>query len=162
MSHKDTKTRTKYLAFDPGLRTGIAGWNESGVTTLIHKTVHGDIALDEFLDTLEEDPPDVFIIEEYVVYGSNLQANVGTKVHTAQVIGSLKAWARRHKVIVVEQRSDIKEVAALWSGTQLPPKHKRKNWHMPDWLAAYLHGYYYLHRMGVIKPRVLERKNDKS
>lgn len=156
MSHADTRTRTKYLAFDPGLRTGIAGWNESGVTTLVHKTVHGDIALDEFLDTLEEDPPDVFIIEEYVVYGSNLKANVGSKVHTAQVIGSLKSWARRHKVIVVEQRSDIKGIAAKWSGTVIPKGH------MPDWMAAYLHGYYYLHRLGVIKPRVLERKSDKS
>jgi hypothetical protein len=154
-----TPKRVKFVAFDPGLRTGIAAWNSEGVISIIHKTVHGDAALDEFLDSLEVEEPDVFIIEEYRVYGSNLKANVGSKVHTAQVIGCLKAWARRHKVIVVEQRSDIKEVAALWSGTELPPKHKRKNWHMPDWMAAYLHGYYYLHNIGLIKPRILERRN---
>ncbi len=156
MSEKGSGLRKKYISFDPGLRTGICGWNEFGVPILIHKTVHGDIALDEFLDTLEEDPPDLFSIEEYVVYGSNLKANVGSKVHTAQVIGSLKSWARRHSVSVVEQRADIKTIAAKWSGTVVPKGH------MPDWRAAYLHGYYYLHRAGVIKPRVLERKNDKS
>lgn len=158
MTVKGSGEGIKFVAFDPGLRTGIAAWNANAVIQIVHKTVHGDVALDEFLDTLEEHPVGVFIIEEYRVYGSNLAANVGTKVHTAQVIGSLKSWARRHGVAVVEQRSDIKEVAALWSGTQLPPKHKRKNWHMPDWLAAFLHGYYYLHNIGLIKPRVLERR----
>lgn len=154
MSEKGSGLRTKYMAFDPGLRTGIAGWNEFGVITLIHKTVHGDEALDAFLDTLDADPPDIFIIEEYRVYGSNLGANVGSKVHTAQVIGSLKSWARRRNVIVVEQRADIKGTAAKWSGTVIP------RGHMPDWMAAFLHGYYYLHNIGVIKPRVLERKRE--
>lgn len=145
--------RIKFVAFDPGLRTGIAAWNENAVIQIVHKTVHGDTALDEFLDSLEDEHPDVFIIEEYRVYGSNLGANVGSKVHTAQVIGSLKSWARRHNVIVVEQRADIKGIAAGWSGTVVPKGH------MPDWMAAFLHGYYYLHKIGLIKPRVLERRD---
>lgn len=142
-----------YVAFDPGLRTGIAAWDKDANIQIINKVVHGDIALDEFLDTLEEHPVEYFIIEEYRVYGSNLKANVGSKVHTAQVIGSLKSWARRHNVKVVEQRADIKNVAALWSGTKIPKGH------MPDWMAAFLHGYYYLHSIKKIKPRVLERKD---
>lgn len=153
-----TDDRIKFVAFDPGLRTGIAGWNAQAVPILIHKTVHGDAALDEFLDTLEDHPVDLFIIEEYRVYGSNLGANVGTKVHTAQVIGSLKSWARRHNVAVVEQRADIKDIAAKWSGTKIPKSPSGKKTHMPDWMAAYLHGYYYLHNVGLIKPRVLERR----
>lgn len=152
MTLKGSGEGIKFVAFDPGLRTGIAAWNAHAVIQIIHKTVHGDVALDEFLDTLEEHPVGVFIIEEYRVYGSNLGANVGTKVHTAQVIGSLKSWARRHGVAIVEQRADIKGVAAKWSGTQIPKGH------MPDWMAAFLHGYYYLHQIGLIKPRVLERR----
>lgn len=148
-----------YVAFDPGQRTGIAAWDKDANIQIVNKTVHGDVALDEFLDTLDGEPVEYFIIEEYRVYGSNLKANVGSKVHTAQVIGSLKSYARRHKIAVIEQRADIKEIAALWSGTKLPPKHKRKNWHMPDWMAAFLHGYYYLHIQGKIKPRVLERRD---
>lgn len=144
--------RMKFVSFDPGLRTGIAGWNEQGVNVLIHKTVQGDAALDEFLDTLEEHPVKVFIIEEYRVYGSKLSANVGSKVHTAQVIGSLKSWARRHNITVFEQRADIKPIAARWSGTVIP------RGHMPDWMAAFLHGHYYLTNIGLLKPRVLERR----
>lgn len=147
-----TDQKIRFVAFDPGLRTGIASWNEHGVIVQVHKTVHGDEALDEYLDTLDDHPVGVFIIEEYRVYGSNLKANVGSKVHTAQVIGSLKSYARRHQITIVEQRADVKGAAAKWSGTQIP------SGHMPDWMAAYLHGYYYLHRVGLIKPRVLERK----
>lgn len=143
-----------YVSFDPGQSTGITEWDEKGNVIKVGIELKGDKALDIYLDSLEGSSVKIFIIEEYRVYGSNLGANIGSKVHTAQVIGYLKAWARRHKIKVIEQRADILKVAAKWAQVTLPKGHP------PDWLSAYLHGYYYLHRQGLIKPLVLEAFNE--
>jgi hypothetical protein len=140
----------KYVSWDPGQTTGMVHWNEKGEPINV-KELKGDEALDEALDELEPATEiETFIIEEYRVYGSKAIAHVGSKVLTAQVIGNLKAWARRHNIKVVEQRSDIKNIAAKWSQTKIPKGH------MPDWMAAYLHGYYYLHNKGLIRAKVLD------
>ncbi len=148
-------TIIKYASFDPGgspgkKSTGIVTWNTKGLPVDILK-VDQD-GLDKFLQGKEETPPDVFIYETYRIYGGFSQ--VGSKVHTVRVIGQITAWARRHKVELIEQPSDIKGTAAKWAGIKVPQGH------MPDSIAAYLHGYYYLHRLGVIPARVLERLKD--
>lgn len=139
-----------YVSWDPGQSTGVACWSETGDPLDVGTELKSDDARDRFLDRLESHPVREFIIEEYRVYGSKALAHTGSKVYTAQVIGDLKSWARRHGVKVIEQRSDIKEIAAKWAQVKVPKGH------MPDWMAAYLHGYYYLHRKGLIKPKVLE------
>lgn len=142
-----------YVSWDPGDTTGACCWNDKAEPVKMgpHMEFKGDKERDDFLDTLEGEPIKKFIIEEYRVYGSKIVANVGSKVYTAQVIGDLKSWARRRNVQVVEQRSDIKEIGCKWA--QVPYK---KNSHMPDWRSAYIHGYYYLHKSGLIRPKVLD------
>lgn len=135
----------KYISFDPGKNTGVVCWNENGEPIRIEEMRQE--ALDEFLDTVGEETK-VFIIEEYRVY-SHVR-HTGSKIETIQVIGQLKAAARRNNIHVVEQRANIKGIAAKWSGVKVP------HGHMPDQMAALLHGYYYLHQIGIIKPRVLE------
>jgi len=142
-----------YVSWDPGETTGAACWNEKAQPLLMGPQMQfkGDKERDAFLDSLEGEPIKKFIIEEYRVYGSKAFAHIGSKVYTAQVIGDLKSWARRHNVEVVEQRSDIKEIGCKWA--QIPYK---KGAHMPDWQSAYVHGYYYLHKAGLIRAKVLD------
>lgn len=144
-------TAVTYVSWDPGQRTGFATWDAQGNPIKTGYSLNSDEERDDFLDSLENEPVHTFIIEEYRIYGSKAIAHVGSKVYTAQVIGDLKSWARRHGVKVVEQRSDIKGPAAKWAQVKVPKGH------MPDWMAAYLHGYYYLHRQGLIRAKVLDQ-----
>lgn len=142
-----------YVSWDPGETTGAACWNSKAEPVLMGPQMEfkGDQARDQFLDSLEEEPIHTFIIEEYRVYGSKFLANVGSKVYTAQVIGDLKSWARKRGIKIIEQRSDIKEIGCKWA--QIPFSKKK---HMPDWQSAYVHGYYYLHKAGLIRAKVLD------
>lgn len=148
----------KYISFDPGLSTGVVCWDEKGEPTTMEDM--NQIELDTFLIRLEsltseileegKNIPEVFIIEEYRIYPH--VKHYGSKVETVQVIGQIKAFARKHSIKIVEQKAAVKNIAALWSGMKISLGH------MPDWQAAYLHGYYYLHNIGVIKARVLDEK----
>ncbi len=136
-----------YLSFDPGLRTGVVGWTHKGIPLLI--AVYKQEELDTFLYTLDTQYLKEVILEEYRV-NNNKFNHQGSKVYTIQVIGQIKAWARINKIPVVEQRTQAKDIAAMWSQTVVPKGH------MPDKMSAYLHGYYRLHMLGIIKAKVLE------
>lgn len=142
------------ISFDPGHNTGVVEWeygeSEGEDAKPIKVTTLVQSELDAYLQGLEsvELKPEVFVIEEYRVY-SHIPHH-GSKVETIQVIGQLKAFARRYKIKVVEQRASIKNIAAKWAGVKIPKGH------MPDWQAAYLHGYHYLHMTDKIAPRVLK------
>lgn len=138
-----------YVAFDPGKTTGVAVWDESGKAILVGCELNED-DLDNYLDNLVPETVKLFIIEEYRIYSS--VPHIGSKVETVQVIGQLKAYARKHNIKTIEVPADRKEIAAKWAQVSLP---KGKT-HLPDWKAAYLIGYYYLHREGVIEPSVLK------
>lgn len=140
----------EYISIDPGSKS--TGWVEWSSTGEMLECI--ELNEDALIDKLDSLPVSVetIIVEEYRVYGHLATAHIGSKVETAQVIGAIKYAARRNKIRVIEQRSDVKGIAALWSGTKVPKGH------MPDWLAAYLHGYFYLHKAGIIKARVLDDK----
>lgn len=148
-----TYAGASYISFDPGTTTGVVQWNEKGEPLAFHHLSEEE--LDEFLDLVEAwpDRPRAIIYEEYRVYGALAAAHTGSKVHTIQVIGSIKRTARKLKCLIYEVRADVKKIAALWSGVSWDFKSKR---HMPHWLAAYLVGYWQLHKNGVIRPRVLD------
>lgn len=137
-----------YISFDPGKTTGIALWNEKGAT--LGTFEYSIPRVEKFLQN--EIPPTVkvLIVEEYRLYGSLALAQTGSKLETVQVIGMIKLAGSWLKIPVVEQRSDIKINTAKWAGIKVPKGH------MPDWMAAFLHGYHYLHQKGIIPPRVLE------
>lgn len=145
---------TGWISFDPGKTTGVTVWGENNEDQEIRCILVGQFneqELDEFLDKCASIPPKVFIIEEYRIFGQKKNAHVGSKVETIQVIGQLKAFARKHKIEVVEQPANILVIAQLWSGTKMPKDHSKSHW-----VSAYNHAYYYLHKQGLLKARVLE------
>lgn len=148
----------KYVAFDPGTNTGVAGWDENGLPKFL-KVCKGAEALDNFLDELEaqQPPPSVFIYERYRVAYSRAnyhQARYaaihgGKSVVAEQAIGSILRTGRKLSVQVVPQEPAVLSVALLHAGISKPKGHLR------DDLSAYAHGHEYLLRQGLIKPRVL-------
>lgn len=152
----------KYVAFDPGKNTGVAGWDENGLIKFF-KVCSGAEALDKFLDELEaqKPPPTHFIYERYRVAYSRANYNQakyaaihgGKSVVAEQAIGSILRTARKLKVNVESQEPSILSVALLHAGIQKPKGHLR------DDLSAYAHGNEYLLRQGIIKPRVLDGNN---
>jgi hypothetical protein len=144
----------EYISWDPGEMTGVVCWDANGKPLAIAQMDETD--RDAFLDELREllKQPGVyikmFIIEEYRIYGSKANAHIGQKLGTAEVIGDLKSFARRHFIKVEEQAATILTIAQKWSGVRIPKTHSKSHW-----ASAFNHGYYYLHRMGIIPARVL-------
>jgi hypothetical protein len=137
-----------YVSFDPGEKSniGYVVWSEEA------KPMKTDQTTLEGLDLLFSELPDTvttFIVEGYTVFGH--VNHTGSKVVTAQVIGYIKGEARSRKIECVEQPSSILKTAQMWSGVKLDGKHS-----VSHWKSAYNHGYYYLHRKGLIRPRVLD------
>jgi hypothetical protein len=144
---------TSWISFDPGKTTGMTLWIKNPADTeplCVKVDQFNEQELDYFLDELKG-WVDVFIIEEYRIFGQKKNAHVGSKVETIQVIGQLKAYARKYKIEIVEQPARILTIAQLWSGCKIPSDHS-----ISHWASAYNHAYYYLHKQGLIKARVLE------
>lgn len=142
-------TQIYAVSFDPGESTGIAEWDDSGnVTTMPREMKQKE--LDEFLVSLESYSPKKFILETWTLWKHRNRQH--DKQVTVQVIGQIKAFARRHKIEIIEQRPECRLIAAKWSGTEVPKGH------MPNFMSAFLHGYYHLHKIGIIPARVLKDK----
>ena len=140
-----------YVSFDPGKRTGVTTWNEKG--ECIKSSIFLQPSLDVFLEALTHiSTIKTFIVEEYRVYSHMAEAHIGSKIETAQVIGQIKSVARQMNVQVIEQAAIRLRIAAKWAQVKVPPKGQ----HIRDDVSSYLHGYYYLHKKGIIKAKVLE------
>lgn len=141
--------QVKYLAFDPGISTGWAGFDASG-EVVAKGILRGLDALDDFLYEYKDEPPEVVIYEKYVVFTHKAKAHIGSKVETAQAIGKITTYARRWGSTQVAQPAGILPIAVKWSGVPLPANHNRSH----D-IAAYNHGVYYLQSNGIRKSRAL-------
>lgn len=147
----------KYISWDPGgsataRTTGIALWDPDA--ELIDMKSLNEEEFDKQIESIPE-TVEVFILEKYVPFGHI--NHTGNKLTTAQRIGDIKGYARRHKIEIVEQRSDILTIAAMWAQYKIPRNRKGEKQHIPDYWSAYLHGYYYLFNKGLIKPKVLDK-----
>lgn len=137
-----------YVSFDPGITTGVVTWDKDG--NVLNKAKINQATLDALLVGFEHiNTIKAFIIEEYRVFTSKAIAHIGSKVETARVIGQITATARRKNIEIVMQDPKILKIAAMWAQFPLPKGH------LPDDDSAYLHGYYYLHRKGIISAKVL-------
>lgn len=141
-------TTANYLAFDPGVSTGWASFDESGQVTA-KGILRGLDALIEFLAERERIPT-VVICESYRVFGHKAKAHIGSRLETSQAEGMIKAYAARWKAEFVSQPSSILSIAQLWSGVKLPSNHDKSH----D-IAAYNHGVYYLQKNGIRQSRII-------
>lgn len=147
-------TSVAYVSCDPGIinkaSTGIVIWDKNGK---VRHTNELDLDnLQRFLDWIEDDTnkPLKIITEEFRLYQNKALQQSGSKLETVQIIGVLRRVAYRIPCEFVEVRADAKDVAAMWSQTKVPKGH------MPNWMSAYLVGYYHLHEIGVIRAKVLD------
>jgi hypothetical protein len=146
-------TVVTYVSWDPGeTTTGRTYWDECANVVDM-----GDLSEAEFDQEMEKIPDtvQVFIIEEYRPY-SHVN-HTGDKLLTAQRIGDLKGYARRKNIKIIEVPANCKPIAAMWSQTKIPKTKQGKKKHMPDWMASYLIGYWWLFQQGLIRPKVLDK-----
>lgn len=142
-----------YISIDPGEKTsGICEWDEEGNLLNWYER-----DFDATLDYLEQIPSTlkVLIYEEYRIRGNKTTQHAWSTVPTLQLIGSINYVCTRRKIKTVAQQASILQIASKWAQMPIPKKA-----HLRDWKSAYLHGYYYLHRAGIIKSLLLEKTND--
>lgn len=124
----------KLVAFDPGLTTGWALFEEGQVSKV------GESKWEDELFTLFKfeyiQTADLFIVEDFLLQKERNQR--WTRLETPQVIGAIKLRAHQLGVPVVMQQPSIKPVAFKWMETEKPKGHA------PHYLDAVAHGNYYL------------------
>lgn len=134
------------ISVDPGDTTGIAYWSDSG--ELLRREMLGFEELLDKLETLQN--VTVVVCEDYRLRQGKQMAQTGSRFTAVQIIGALKAYAKRHKAKMVLQDATVLRIAELHSGEKRPSNHKIS--HDVD---AYNHGYYYFETKGLLEPKPL-------
>jgi hypothetical protein len=149
-----------YISWDPGVTTGVVCWDLEGEP--VRKAQLNINGLNLFLRNFEqhlrknpEDKPVEWIIEDYRVFNHKASAHAGSRLETARISGNLEGVAARAGIEIVFQPANILNITQMWSGVRMPSDHSKSHQ-----VSAYLHGYYRLHKKGIIKARVLEELND--
>lgn len=133
------------LSVDPGDTTGWAILAFEGGELMDS----GQSSITEFMDKLDSlDPASIKVIvaEDFILYANKAQAQTGSRFVASQVIGMLKAYARKDKIPVVMQQARLLPIAEKWSGVAKPKNHS-----ISHWVDAYNHGFYYLCKIGKAK-----------
>jgi hypothetical protein len=134
------------ISVDPGETTGIAYWEDDG--TFISREA---LTQDEILDKVETlSDVTVIVVEDYRLRQGKQMVQTGSRFVAVQIIGALKAYARRVGAKFVLQPANVLTVAALHSGVKRPSNHSKSH----D-IDAYNHGYYYFETKGLLQPKAL-------
>jgi hypothetical protein len=134
------------ISVDPGETTGVAYWENNG--TFISREA---LTQDEILDKVETlSDVTVIVVEDYRLRQGKQMVQTGSRFVAVQIIGALKAYARRVGAKFVLQPANVLTVAALHSGVKRPSNHSKSH----D-IDAYNHGYYYLETKGLLQPKPL-------
>jgi hypothetical protein len=134
------------ISVDPGETTGIAYWTDSG--QFLHRET---LTQDELYDKLEQlSDVAAIVCEDYRLRQGKQMAQTGSRFVAVQIIGALKAYARRVKAKFILQSPQVLTVAALHSQVKRPSNHAKSH----D-IDAYNHGFYYFETQGLLKPQGL-------
>lgn len=134
-----------YLALDPGLHTGWATWDESGVIISMGAT-HSYDALHELLAAFPVSIK-VVILEDFFLFKHKAREQSGSRMPAPKAIGQIETFARLWGARIEKQQSSIKPIAENMTGKRtkdyktgklLMPKMQTHMW------DAYNHGEYYL------------------
>ena len=131
------------ISVDPGYTTGIAYWEDDG-TFISRETM----SQNELFDKLEQlSDVTVIVCEDYRLRQGKQMAQTGSRFVAVQIIGALKAYARRVGAKFVLQPPNILTIAAMHSQVKRPSNHAKSH----D-IDAYNHGFYYFETKGLLKP----------
>lgn len=134
------------VSVDPGETTGIAYWTDKG--ELINRET---LTQDELMDKLETlSDVTAIVCEDYRLRQGKQMVQTGSRFVAVQIIGALKAYARRVGAKFILQPANVLTIAALHSGVKRPANHARSH----D-IDAYNHGYYYFETKGLLQPKPL-------
>jgi hypothetical protein len=134
------------ISVDPGETTGIAYWSNTG--EFVEREA---LTQEQLFDKLEQlSDVTVIVCEDYRLRQGKQMAQTGSRFVAVQVIGALKAYARRVGAKFVLQNPQVLSVAALHSQVKRPSNHAKSH----D-IDAYNHGYYYFETKGLLQPRGL-------
>ena len=136
------------LGIDPGLSTGWA-YLINGVLADFGTTRSIDDLTDWLESYFEERPlPNIIVLEKYRLFKHLALQQSGSKMEVTQAEGVVLSFARRKRIEVVEQFSDILPTAVKWSGVNLNKNHSQSHHE-----SAYNHAYYYLVSHGMAEPK---------
>jgi hypothetical protein len=134
------------ISVDPGETTGIAYWSDQGES--IEREALDQEALFDKLEQL--DNVTIVVCEDYRLRQGKQMVQTGSRFVAVQIIGALKAYARRVGAKFVLQPAQVLTVAALHSGVKRPSNHAKSH----D-IDAYNHGYYFFETKGLLQPKPL-------
>jgi hypothetical protein len=135
------------ISVDPGETSGIAFWKEDG--TFIERTTYDLDMIIAFAATTNQ-PITTIVCEDYRLRQGKQMVQTGSRFVAVQIIGALKALAKRVGAKFVLQPANVLTVAALHSGVKRPSNHAKSH----D-IDAYNHGYYYFETKGLLQPKPL-------
>ena len=134
------------ISADPGDTTGIAYWKDNG--EFIEKEM---VDFEQLVDRLEAlENVTAVVCEDYRLRQGKQMVQTGSRFVAVQIIGALKAYARRVGAKFILQPANVLTIAALHSGMKRPTNHSRSH----D-IDAYNHGYYYFETKGLLQPKPL-------
>ena len=134
------------ISVDPGESSGIAYWSDKG--EFVEKEILTEEELFDELERLEN--VTVVVCEDYRLRQGKQMVQTGSRFVAVQIIGALKAYARRVGAKFVLQTANVLSVASLHSGVKRPSNHSKSH----D-IDAYNHGYYYFETKGLLQPKAL-------
>lgn len=135
----------KWLCLDPGKTTGVAAFEgESGDLKKIDQ-LRGDEAVYNYL---AEYDPDVVICEDFTLKPWKAKDMAFNTMDTVRLIGAIQYWCWLNAKQFVLQDPSIKPIGYRWAG--IPAAKSHANSHERD---AYVHGVYYLQKLGIRKPQ---------
>jgi hypothetical protein len=134
------------ISVDPGETTGIAYWSDQG--EFVEREALNQEALFDKLEQL--DNVTIVVCEDYRLRQGKQMVQTGSRFVAVQIIGALKAYARRVGAKFVLQPAQVLTVAALHSGVRRPSNHAKSH----D-IDAYNHGYYFFETKGLLQPKPL-------
>ena len=134
------------ISVDPGDTSGIAYWSDTG--EFVEKEM---LTQEELFDKIEKlENVTAIVCEDYRLRQGKQMVQTGSRFVAVQIIGALKAYARRVGAKFILQPANVLTVAALHSGMKRPTNHSRSH----D-IDAYNHGYYYFETEGLLQPKPL-------
>jgi hypothetical protein len=85
---------------------------------------------------------DKIIYEQYIVLPQKAMVHTGSSVEAAQAIGMINMFAMNHKIPTIQQMPAVLPLAMKLT------RMKKPKGHLPDKMSAWLHGVWYLNKIG--------------